>query len=821
MANYNNFHEFKNNNMCDFTSANIRDDIIEKSNSNYVYQPFAEIDPIIPPFTQNAYTSYINIDSRHRTKYPVNIYESKICNLDTNPIEFTNGSSKIKVYSTNHNFKPGQNVSINNIISKNFILNSVISIKKNSNYFRINHSLAGLSLSGLYSEHNHTEFEPVYYVENFDSNVNSNILIPDTKQYYILKINHNANLYIQLDNIQGKIIGNINTDCFNGLNRVYILFIKNQTKFEPVRNAYVIKLLKKSSINYKDNSNICIKYNNLFGVPLSYLNNDNSTGRGSYMSIISTAKDYFVVDVGFKAIIDPTDNEYNDNNELTRGGGSQAYLRLVSKTTPGYENPNDYLIILDKVYRNVTSARIISSSFPNSNLLINKTNNKLYWKNIDDGNNIYSIIIPHGNYTGHELQNTIEELFANTIRCSYTNNHKKFDENGMCKYHNIKVIINEVTNTVTFTSYKQLCKNIPVIHVYDQVKFELDKNLGTKDIIYIYLHDNVYLNGFIEVNKSFIIDFFITDSNSAHQETKSINTQTTLDKFTFNNIFSTVQIINHQLQVGDIIITDKFIPQELFIFEVTGIINENSFRVKKSDNKFIYNDVSINLPDIDNPVIKAIPVISGESCLRINHENHNLEIGMEILINAKHKYTINRIINEDEYQVYGDDIQEINSITFPDIFQLCFNFPDTIGDILGFDKEYNSTFGKNISYSHKIYNNTKKKICSFNSDYFYICCKDLISDIPYYYNTGNVTNVFAQLYWDNIDNSFVPSINVFNRPINILRELHIQIRNSDGELVDLNDMDHSFVIEITEVYNQPIGTDISARINSEINSHVV
>lgn len=806
-----------------------------------------------------TYTSYINIASNCRTRCATILHDSKIYNLDPHPIEFTHGSEKIKIFIPNHNFRPGQLISLNNIISKNLILNGVVSIKNNSLYFRINHINHGLSLFGLYAEFDSNEFEPVHYVDdfNFNSEFNSDPiqkLIPDSKQYYIWKKNHLIDLSIWLDGIidennQSDMIGNIPINYLNKQHLVYILFTKNQTKFEPVRSAYIIKLGRKSNINYRDGSNsIYIKYNNLFGIPLNCLN----SGPESNFSIWSTSPDAIKIDVKFKAIVDPIEPFYNltDNLNLSPdrpsvgynwGGGTESYIRLINELTIGYPNPNDYLIILDKVYRNVITARIISSTFPNSQMTINNSNNRLYWKNLDDGNHVYSITIDRGNYSSEQLKIKLENLFNRTIRYPYRDSSLgKYDINGILKYHLVKVDPNPETNIIGLSAYKQIFRknlsNSIMTVVYDRVKFVLDPNIHIcdSDIVFIYAKNScglIYLYNRIcsqiETNRSVLINFYRRElgaDGAVRQEIKSINTKTILNKFTFNDIFHTLHLINHQLNISDLIITDQFIPSELLIFEIVSVINSDTIKIKKCDYKFIYDQILINFESHSPPnvIIDILPDLTSGAHINIYHLNHNLDVGVNIQINSD-PFIVTRIIDMDHYEVYNEFLLDVMPdtvcITYPDIFQLCFDYPDSMNEILGWNR------GSVTPYSHLI----QCEYCpnAHKSDYFYIKCLELNTGIEYYRNTGEVSDVFAQVRWWYNDyhgisfDSFVPTIKILNPPIDILTQLHIQIVHPDGRLVDLNGADHSFTIEITEVFNQPTDTDISARINSEIISRRV
>ncbi len=56
---------------------------------------------------------------------------------------------------------------INNVISKNVILQDIISIKKGSRFIRINHINHGISLFGLYDNMDDEQFMMINNVENY------------------------------------------------------------------------------------------------------------------------------------------------------------------------------------------------------------------------------------------------------------------------------------------------------------------------------------------------------------------------------------------------------------------------------------------------------------------------------------------------------------------------------------------------------------------------------------------------------------------------------------------------------------------------------
>jgi hypothetical protein len=85
-----------------------------------------------------------------------------------------------------------------------------------------------------------------------------------------------------------------------------------------------------------------------------------------------------------------------------------------------------------------------------------------------------------------------------------------------------------------------------------------------------------------------------------------------------------------------------------------------------------------------------------------------------------------------------------------------------------------------------------------------------------------VQNVFTSVrrYYNDYNgysfDSFVPTVKCLDPPVDILNHLHIEFVNPDGTPVDFGNKDHTFTLEVTEIYNVPNSTNISERINSEI-----
>lgn len=465
----------------------------------------------ITTISENS-VSYINVDSSQRNSVTTNTY-SELITLPPYPLEFTNGSSKVRIYLPNHNYQENDQIILSNVVSKYVILNNVLQVKKNSNYMKIHHVAHGLSFYGLYNSSDPNQFIPVEYIDDLPVSFAENEDIPDSNQHYILKKNGKMNISIQLSNAKGMdfnrtMIGNIPTNFINKKHQVYLIFTKTNNLFIHNPDYYLIKLQKKSSINYEDSKNfiqdrtglptkipanntIHIGFNNLFGVPLNLLNTKTSANdnmENPYLTVIDTTDNTFSVDVGYNAVVDPYNNFYNYNDlendgtdvskNANMGGGPQVFVRGIINTNNGDSAPNQYKYKLDRTYKNVIQAKIVASIFPNSQRVINNidtdiVNNRLYWRNLSDGDQIYYLEITPGNYTSQELAENIEKEFSRTLRYPYSIeyqsdihpdaikyptaiNSEKYSENGLYKYHIVEVSISEITDMVSLSSYRQI-----------------------------------------------------------------------------------------------------------------------------------------------------------------------------------------------------------------------------------------------------------------------------------------------------------------------------------------------------------------------------
>lgn len=162
------------------------------------------------------------------------------------------------------------------------------------------------------------------------------------------------------------------------------------------------------------------------------------------------------------------------------------------------------------------------------------------------------------------------------------------------------------------------------------------------------------------------------------------------------------------------------------------------------------------------------------------------------------------------------------------LFRLLFNYPNTIGNVLGFKNTgqpnaitpYNnviSNFGYytldtnlntvgNVTTNHLLLNLT-----GVNNYYLLY-----INDYELVYNNSSELPSFAKILLsgspgDVLYNTFINYPLEFDFPVSTLNEIKIKITYGDGTLPDFRNIDHSFTLKITEFINYPRNTGINSK----------
>lgn len=117
-----------------------------------------------------------------------------------------------------------------------------------------------------------------------------------------------------------------------------------------------------------------------------------------------------------------------------------------------YPKPNNFKISLGKVFYNIKTIKLVSIEFPNTNAVINSTNNNIYWINKEDIDEdiidnitktypVYSVKLRTGSYIASTLQSEIVNKLSSVKRKNKTGD-----------FHYFEVNLDLDTDVVSFTS---------------------------------------------------------------------------------------------------------------------------------------------------------------------------------------------------------------------------------------------------------------------------------------------------------------------------------------------------------------------------------
>jgi hypothetical protein len=255
--------------------------------------------------------------------------------------------------------------------------------------------------------------------------------------------------------------------------------------------------------------------------------------------------------------------------------------------------------------------------------------------------------------------------------------------------------------------------------------------------------------------------------------------------------------------------------------------------------------------NISPPIsINDLTIGKGSYTITIEHPNHGIsnttldvifsgfidDTGIQAKdLNTKKTITI---LDGNTYQFTLNNINlaTVKSITHggnnvivlvPSQIKFYFNYPDTAADVLGFrNGGYDSSI-TNFSYIIKnsvpyenepAYDFNGNPITIRNNSiklkkykYFTMQCKEVGSNNII--NACNLNNMFAKfrITDDNIlDNEFTSTPIFFYNPLTELHKLSFTFYNPDNTLLDFNNEDHSFVLQITTIDNIPELTELNS-----------
>ena len=401
----------------------------DKKNKQYEYD--SRKDNINNFYNHKDYkVKLINVDSSFRNKIPKNIYKSTNSNLLLNPINTSIGSNVLQIYYPNHTFNIGDNIIIQNVEGPCKTLS-------NSLFFFINYQYLFIN----FNNHN----IPLNYLNYID---NYNVLIElvtnnlSTTMYGNMPIN-------AILNISNIYLPSIINNNYPFPEEVFNLFnVTNALQLDA--NYFLIKLpylfTIQSGLYYSPPDVFKITLQSIGGIPLNYINADypiNYQRNQGMQQIINTDINNIYIETSIIA------------SSSVNGGGNKIQIMLITNTLPGYPDANNYTIILNQSFNNIIRIELLSTEIPYIDFLIKSSgsnqNNKLYWKHFDDGNYLYELSIPEGNYDSTSLISKITSIINLVPRLNSTIEHPI--------YNIFDIELNSYTQEITFAPYKY--NNLP------------------------------------------------------------------------------------------------------------------------------------------------------------------------------------------------------------------------------------------------------------------------------------------------------------------------------------------------------------------------
>lgn len=405
---------------------------------------------------------FIDINSSFRDINPNVVVDTPIL-LQNNPITFTNDSNTLFINHPNNNFSVGDHIVVSGVVAKNSILRTfrgtnlpTFEIPASCNFMKIyyNHNIPltyigsniTISLSGIKGDRGTTTSS------SFLGSIPINIL--------------NTTHTVKLSLSDSDIL--CTTASIEAITGDPNYFLPSPDYFFVVLPVIMQPVTGSSPYTLRD-YNFQLRFLSLNGIPLNQINANYPISPAQlygYQTITSVSSTGYTINVPTIAAI---------NTATLNSGGSNIYVGLIININTGYPNPNYYKIDLGNVYHDVIAVRLVSSEIPNTEKAIKdnnigNANNKLYWNDIDDGDYLYSIAIPPGNYSPTDLISALDTAFANTPRINASDPTLAASLGiTYTSKHFIQTQINQNTDVVTFNSYKEFIVNNPIVEIIPDI----------------------------------------------------------------------------------------------------------------------------------------------------------------------------------------------------------------------------------------------------------------------------------------------------------------------------------------------------------------
>ncbi|ULY68628.1 hypothetical protein [Chlorella virus XW01] len=365
-----------------------------------------------------------NIDSKYREKNPKNILEGNTLKIKNNGLTFIENSFEIGIaISSNNNFKVNDRIILEGVLGDDRILNNNIYMFNNFEYAIVyypNHEIT-IEYKKIYTELK-VFIENQNNVPNYFGNIPSNAIINSHNIVLLREINITDLL---IKNISETLLSSLNININDVDNNFFLI----KLPFSYISNSFETNVIELDGL-FK------YTFDNIFGIKTAFINANYPINYIRY--------------IGFHQIerIDRNNIYIKCKNKAYKSGisgGNNIVIGKIKDSIEGFPDASNYSIFLKKNFNNVVRIELISTEIPFVEFIVQE-NNKLYWKQYDDGNFIYSTSIPPGNYNGSRLIETISDRINNIERIVST------EENKILNLFEIG--LNTFTQTVNFTAFK-------------------------------------------------------------------------------------------------------------------------------------------------------------------------------------------------------------------------------------------------------------------------------------------------------------------------------------------------------------------------------
>ena len=369
--------------------------------------------------TKNKITksTLLNIDSSYRDLYAKNICSSDGKVLPQNPINISYNT--VTVNYPNHNLSLGDSIVVQNVEGEYKTLINSFYLVNNFNYLIINYRNNNINVN--YKDYVDSLYVNIQIIgsqlsDNIINNICFNSLF-GIKQTFIADDIPQSSLST-LQTFSTEVFGSYNIDILN--QSCLFIELPNQYINPSANYVYVNQIFK-------------ISYLHIGGINLGYLNANYPINNDNYQSSQTVSN-----------IIDENTFQFQINYSAYgtyQCGGKNVQIMKVINSITGYPNSNYYVINLKKGFNNVTNIQLISSEFPYVDIVIQKNiNDKLYWKNIQDGQNIYNIVMDEGFYSSTTFLSKLQSLMNLVPRYNYDNLNQSYNHFDISMESNIQKI---------------------------------------------------------------------------------------------------------------------------------------------------------------------------------------------------------------------------------------------------------------------------------------------------------------------------------------------------------------------------------------------